>query len=83
MILTLHQLDGGAGAKIGAADAHDHKDVGVLANPLGCCHDAAHLLGGLKNGQVLPAQEVGAGAFALSQHPVRGKNLFLQAEQII
>ena len=82
VVLTLDQLDGGAGTQIGAADAHHHKDVGVLPDPLGGGDNAAHLVGGLEAGQVQPAQIVGAGALALVQQLVGGEDLLLQAEQI-
>ena len=79
---ALQQLNGCPGAKVAAADADDHEHIGVIANLPGSALDAQNLLGGLPGGQILPAQEIIAGAGAVHQGGVGLGDLFLHGQKI-
>ena len=62
------QVDDGAGAQIGAADADDNQHLGLLLNLLGSGLDAGKLLLIIVPGQIHPAGEVAARAVMVGQH---------------
>ena len=79
---TLQQLDGGTGAEVGAADADDHKYVGIAADLLRRPLDAGDLFRGLPDGQVLPAEEIVACAGAVRQSGVGGGDFLFHGQQV-
>ena len=82
MVLTLDQLDGGARAEIGAADAHDDQHVGIAADAFGRAADAAQLLGLFKGREIQPAEKIIARPLALRQKLVGIEDLLLRCEHI-
>jgi hypothetical protein len=79
---TLEQLNGSPGAKVGAADADDHKYVGIAADFLRRLPDAGDFLRGLPDGQVLPAEKIIACAGTVRQRSVGGGDFLFHGQQI-
>ena len=79
---TLEQLNGSPGAKVGSADADDHKYVGIAADLLRRLPDAGDFLRGLPDGQVLPAEEIVACTGAVRQRSVGGGDFLFHGQQI-
>ena len=82
MVGALQQLDGGTGAEVGAADADDHKYVGIAADLLRRPLDAGDFLRGLPDGQVLPAEKIVACAGAVRQSGVGGGDFLFHGQQV-
>jgi len=82
VVAALHQLNGGAGTQIAAANADNHKHIGVFPDALSSGANAADFVCFFTDRQIQPAQKVIAFAGALSQCAVGFKNLFLRSQQI-
>ena len=82
MVAALHQLDGGTGAQIAAADADDHEHIGAFPDPVSGGLDTEHLLGGLSHRQVQPAQKIVAGAGLLGEGAVGSSHFLLRRQQL-
>ena len=66
-VAALHQLNGGTGTEIGAADADDDEHIACGADPVGGRLYALHLAGFFGGGQGQPAKVVASFAGTLRE----------------